>query len=144
MYDITCRKLVMSTPTVHPILGHHTGFIFAEYEPLADEPRFLFFEHHLAAQLFAAKRGADLLLNPADAPERMAPEDYLDSFHNPYADMNASDLLPRQEVVRRSRVRAKKQREAKKAGHSLGAQPKPVKDDVDLSYIPSLVAEFEW
>ena len=57
MYDCSGPMLVFVTQCHHPLLGHHTGYLFAEYDVLYDEPRELFFEHIASAQTYAIKRG---------------------------------------------------------------------------------------
>lgn len=55
MYDCSGPMLVFVTQTHHPLLGHHTGYIFAEYDVMYSEPRELFFEHIATAQAYALK-----------------------------------------------------------------------------------------
>lgn len=104
MYDCSGPMLVFVTQTHHPLLGHHTGYIFAEYDVMYSEPRELFFEHIATAQAYALKcterrnrvvrtllRGEKveemhqvppmrLVLNPDHKPERLCSQSFLTSL----------------------------------------------------------------
>ena len=69
MYDCAGPLMVLATPTYHPVLEHHTGYIFAYYEPHLYKPRELFFTHIFEAQVFALYRNARLSLISEDAPQ---------------------------------------------------------------------------
>lgn len=56
MYDCNGPMLVFVEQTLHPILGIHTGYIFAEYDVTYEEPRELFFSHIWEAQVYALNR----------------------------------------------------------------------------------------
>jgi hypothetical protein len=104
MYDCSGPMLVFVTQTHHPLLGHHTGYIFAEYDVMYSEPRELFFEHIATAQAYALKcterrnrvvrtllRGTkmvethpvppmQLVLDPDLKPERLCAQSFLTSL----------------------------------------------------------------
>lgn len=77
MYECTGPTLVLHTPTYHPVLNHHTGYIFGYYDFQLRKPRELFFQHYYEALTYALRIGAKLLLNIKDAPQRVAAEEYL-------------------------------------------------------------------
>jgi hypothetical protein len=77
MFDVGGPTLVFVTQTHHPILEHHTGYIFALYEMTMHKPRELFFSHVAEAQVYALHKGASLHMDPRAAPERLTALDYL-------------------------------------------------------------------
>jgi hypothetical protein len=77
MFDCGGPTLVFVTQTHHPLLEHHTGYIFAYYEFQMHKPQELFFQHIAEAQVFALYRRAKLELDPDMKPERVTALDYV-------------------------------------------------------------------
>ncbi len=77
MYDCAGPQLVLATPTYHPVLSTHTGYIFAYYEFHFHRPQELFFAHIFEAQLFALYRGAEMHLDAGAAPQVVTALDYI-------------------------------------------------------------------
>jgi hypothetical protein len=77
MFDCNGPLLVLNTPTYHPVLEHHTGYIFDYYEFHFYKPREMFFSHIFEAQVFALYRKARLELDPAQKPETVTAVDYI-------------------------------------------------------------------
>lgn len=69
MYDVRKPLLVFVTQTHHPVLEHHTGYLFAEYDFTYLKPRELFFQHIYEAHLYALHTGADMEMDPERKPE---------------------------------------------------------------------------
>jgi hypothetical protein len=77
MYDIRHKQLVFVTQTLHPVLEHHTGYLFAEYEIHYRKPRELFFTHIYEAHVHAMKTGAELVMDPNLKPGIVTALDYV-------------------------------------------------------------------
>lgn len=77
MYDISDDLLVFVSQTHHPILEHHTGYIFAEYRTTYRKPRELFFTHFWEVNVYALHTGAKIELNPDHKPEIVTALDYV-------------------------------------------------------------------
>jgi len=71
MFDCSGPTLVFVTQTHHPILEHHTGYIFALYDVHYYKPKEMFFRHIAEAQVFALYRKARLEMNPDSKPDRV-------------------------------------------------------------------------
>lgn len=83
MYDIKQPLLVLATPTYHPVLEHHTGYIFQLYEIYYSKPRELFFQHIFEAQVYALHVGAEFSIDMHTAPGVVTALDYVLNA-NPY------------------------------------------------------------
>lgn len=77
MYDLARSLVIFDSPTYHPILEFHTGYIFHEYQLHFIKPRELFFQFPYEAQLYALKTGADWVMDPRLKPELVTALDYL-------------------------------------------------------------------
>ncbi len=77
MYDLRGDLLVFVTQTHHPLLEHHTGYIFAEYRFTYHKPRELFFQHIYEVNLYALHTGAKIELNPDNKPGIVTALDYV-------------------------------------------------------------------
>ena len=77
MYDCGGPTLVFVTQTHHPLLEHHTGYIFALYDIHYYKPKELFFQHIAEAQVFALYRKARLELDPDAKPDKVSALDYV-------------------------------------------------------------------
>lgn len=77
MYDIRHPQLVFVTQTLHPVLEHHTGYLFAEYEIHYRKPRELFFQHIYEAHVYAMKTGAEFVMDPTMKPGIVTALDYV-------------------------------------------------------------------
>ena len=77
MYDIANDLLVFVSQTHHPVLEHHTGYLFAEYRVTYRKPRELFFQHFFEVNLYALHTGAQIELNPDRKPEIVTALDYV-------------------------------------------------------------------
>ena len=77
MYDISDDLLVFVTQTHHPVLEHHTGYIFAEYRCHYRKPRELFFTHFFEVNLYALHTGAKIELDPTRKPGIVTALDYV-------------------------------------------------------------------
>lgn len=77
MFDIRNDLLVFVTQTHHPVLEHHTGYIFAEYRVTYRKPRELFFQHYYEVVVYALHMGADIELDPDRKPDIVTALDYV-------------------------------------------------------------------
>lgn len=77
MFDIKDDVLVFVQQTHHPILEHHTGYIFAEYKVTYRKPRELFFTHFWEVNVYALHTGAKIELDPDRKPEIVTALDYV-------------------------------------------------------------------
>ena len=77
MFDIHDDVLVFVTQTHHPVLEHHTGYIFAEYRVTYRKPRELFFTHFFEVNLYALHTGAKIELDPTRRPDIVTALDYV-------------------------------------------------------------------
>ena len=77
MFDCGGPTLVFVTQTHHPLLEHHTGYIFALYDIHYYKPRELFFQHIAEAQVFALYRQARLEMDPEAKPDKLSALDYV-------------------------------------------------------------------
>jgi hypothetical protein len=82
MFDCSDPLLVLETPTYHPVLNHHTGYIFRYFEYSAREYRELFFEDAITAQVFANKLKALLVMDPNCQPARVSALTYVLANHD--------------------------------------------------------------
>ena len=77
MYDCSGPLLVFVTQTHHPVLEHHTGYLFAEFDIHYHKPRELFFEHIYEASVYAMHMGARMSMNPDETPTRVTALEYV-------------------------------------------------------------------
>lgn len=77
MFDIRDDVLVFIQQTHHPVLEHHTGYLFAEYRVTYRKPRELFFQHYYEVVVYAAHTGAKIELNPDRKPDIVTALDYV-------------------------------------------------------------------
>lgn len=77
MFDLRDPVLVFNTQTHHPVLEHHTGYIFDFYAITARKARPLFFTHIWEAHVFALRMRATLEMNPDAKPDIVTALDYI-------------------------------------------------------------------
>ena len=77
MFDIKDDLLVFVSQTHHPVLEHHTGYIFAEYKVTYRKPRELFFTHFWEVNVYALHTGAKIEMNPERKPDIVTALDYV-------------------------------------------------------------------
>lgn len=107
MYDIAKPVLVFVTQTHHPVLEHHTGYIFAEYDYEYHKPRELFFAHIHEAQIYALYRGAVLELDPDSKPGIVTAQNYVLTAEDDSRFMLVPDLRLSDEHRARAQKRGK-------------------------------------
>lgn len=92
MFECAKPVLVLDTPTYHPVLNHHTGYIFQLYDFAMYKPRELFFQHYAEALVFANHIGAKCELDSNKKPERLTSEAYLVTLADDSRFMHMPDL----------------------------------------------------
>lgn len=77
MFDCGGPTLVFVTQTLHPVLEHHTGYIFGYYDIHFRKVKEMFFQHIAEAQVFALYRGARFEMDPSRKPDTVTAVDYI-------------------------------------------------------------------
>lgn len=92
MFECSSPVLVLHTPTYHPLLEHHTGYIYGLYDMHMSKPRELFFTHHYEALVYALHVGAKMELDYSRRPERLTSEAYLTVMQDDSQYLNMPDF----------------------------------------------------
>lgn len=99
MFDCGSPTLVFITQTHHPVLEHHTGFLFGYYEFQFRKPKEMFFAHIHEAQVFALYREARLEMDPEQRPEEVTALGYSLAGQDESLFMHIPDMRTNHEKV---------------------------------------------
>lgn len=126
MYDCSGPTLVFVTQTHHPVLEHHTGYLFALFDIHYHKPKELFFQHIAEAQVFALYRGARLCMSPDATPERVTAVEYALNGEDESRFIHMPELRGGSSIpphIRRMRKLEKELRDAAEREEELDLQP---------------------
>lgn len=101
MFDCGGPTLVFASQTLHPLLGHPTGLIFALYNVEAHKPRELFFSDFLEVQVFAKNIRARIEMNPDRKPERITAADFLSVLQDDSRFMHIPEFRTNTAILKR-------------------------------------------
>ena len=124
MFDCSGPTLVFVTQTHHPILEHHTGYIFALYDVHFHKAKELFFQHIAEAQVFALYREARLEMNPDAKPDRVTALEYVLSGEDAsqYIGIPTGHNYEAEAATRKARRRQQKEAELEAALAEMEAE----------------------